>query len=79
MRSGKLKYPQWQALLQEIVIESDREALANKIQKAEAVIFERLQQLSPEIVADGEREAINNALSILRIIKRDRLGYPDLQ
>jgi len=79
MRSGKLKYPQWQALLQEIVIEFDREALANKIQKAEAVIFERLQQLSPEIIADGEREAINNALSILRIIKRDRLGYPDLQ
>ncbi|HLZ92529.1 MAG TPA: hypothetical protein VKQ28_12510 [Candidatus Acidoferrum sp.] len=74
-----MKYPQWQALLQEIVIEFDREALANKIQKAEAVIFERLQQLSPEIIADGEREAINNALSILRIIKRDRLGYPDLQ
>ena len=79
MSNGELKFPKWQASFQEVIIEFDRKKLAEKIQKVESVLFERLQQLRPESDGHSEREAINDALSVLRIIQRDRLGYPDLQ
>jgi hypothetical protein len=73
----ELKFPEWQAPLQEVILEFDREKLPEKIQKVETLIFERLQQLRQESDGRNEREAINNALSILRVIKRDKLGFPD--
>jgi len=79
MSNGELKYAKWQAPLQEVIVEFDPEKLAEKVQKVESLLFERLRQLRPEIDGQGERAAINDALSILRLIQRGRLGYPDLQ
>jgi hypothetical protein len=43
----------------------------------EALIFERLQQLRQESDGRGELKAINDAVALLRIIKRDKLDFPD--
>ncbi len=72
-----MKYPEWQGPLEELSLELDREKLAEKIQKVETLLIKRLQQLRQ--VKDGRREeeAIKEALPNLRIIKRDKLGFPD--
>jgi hypothetical protein len=77
MGDGELKYPEWQTPLQELILEFDSEKLRVKIQNVETLIFERVQQLRQECDARIEQEAINDALSVLRTIKRDKLGYPD--
>lgn len=74
-----LKYPEWQAPLQEVILEFNRERLAAKAQKVETLIAGRLQQLREDRDSRDEQEAIRYALSVLRGIKRDKLGYPDWQ
>ena len=67
-------YPRWQVPLQKVIFEFDREKLAEKALQAEDVILERLRELRPSNHSHDEREAINCGLSVLKIIKRDRLG-----
>lgn len=73
MTDNELKFPRWQASLQDVILEFDRDKLPGKIQQVEALIAARLEQL--KLSADGlsEREAIHDAMSILRVIKRDKL------
>jgi hypothetical protein len=77
MSEQELKYPKWQAPLQEAILEFDREKLIEKIQKVETVVFERLQELSSDSDHHGERQAIADALSTMRVLKKDELFYPD--
>ena len=77
MSDGKLKYPRWQAPLQEVIFELNRKKLGDKIQKLEALILERVLQLQLGSDGDSEQEAINDALSTLRALKRDKLDYSD--
>lgn len=79
MSESELKYPEWQIPLQEAVLEFDRDKLREKIEEVETRIFERGQQLYQASDGRAERQALNDAVSILRIIKRDRLGFPDWQ
>jgi hypothetical protein len=74
---GETKSPDWQVLLQELAVESDREQALEKMHKVETLVFERLLRLRAESDGHVEREAINGALSLLRTIKRDKLGFPD--
>jgi hypothetical protein len=73
----QLKYPDWQIPLEAVVTEPDLKKLPAKVHAVETVISERLQQLDSSKNGVAEREAINTALSILRIVKRERLGFPD--
>lgn len=73
----QLPYARWQVALQKVIIEFDREQLADKALQAEDVILERLRELQPSNNSHHEREAISYGLSLLKGIKRDRLGYPD--
>jgi hypothetical protein len=77
MGDGEPKYSEWQAPLRDLILEFDRNKLREKIQEVETLIFERLQQLRQESDGRGELQAINDALSLLRIIKRDKLDFPD--
>jgi hypothetical protein len=77
MRDEKLNYPKWQAPLQEAVLEFDREKLREKTERVETSILERLRELQHGADGHSEKEAMKHALSTLRIIKRDKLGYPD--
>jgi hypothetical protein len=77
MSEEELKYPTWQAPLQEAILEFDPEKLPPKVQKVEAVVFKRLQELSSDSDHHGERQAIADAFSILRVLKKEKLSYPD--
>ncbi len=77
MDPHQLKYPIWQLPLQDVTHEFSREKLPAKIQKVEALIFERLQQLQHSNDGAVERQAINEALELLRTVKHNRLDFPE--
>jgi hypothetical protein len=76
MNESELKFPEWQAPLQDVLLEFNRAKLEQQVQRVEALITERIQQLPRSGNGLEERDAINHALSLLRMIKRDRLGIP---
>ena len=77
MSDRQQEYPQWQVPLQDLLLEFDQEKAGEKMQKVEALIFERLQRLHEEGDFHSERLALNDALMTLRILKRNKLGFPD--
>jgi hypothetical protein len=77
MEAEKLEYPQWQAPLQDAILEFNLDKLPAKICLVETLIFERLQHLQTTSNGAGERHAINDALEVLRTLKRERLQFPD--
>jgi hypothetical protein len=74
---SELKYPEWQKLYQDALVETDKKKLEAKIHLAEWKIFQRLQTVSADSDHHGERAAISDALNALRFLKRDKLNYPD--
>ena len=77
MSEEELQFPEWQRPLQDLILEFDRETMLAKVQNVEALIFDRLRQLSASSDGRVEHDALHDALSVLRILKRDRLGFPD--
>ena len=77
--TSALRYPQWQGPLQEVILEFDREKLSEKVQSTEALILERLQQLQQSSDGYHERDAVRSALALVRLIKHERLDFPDRQ
>jgi hypothetical protein len=51
--------------------------MLGKMQRVEALIFARLRRVSADGDGRVEQEALNDALHVLRILKRDRRGFPD--
>jgi len=78
---GGISFPSWQSDLQAAVNESDPEKLLARVHAAEISIFNRLQELGKfppqDELHQRERESIAKALETLRLLKRDRLGFPD--
>lgn len=72
-----LQYPDWQEVCQEALIELDRNKLKEKVAAAEAVVFQRLQELAYRADAQAERQALLDVTSSLRFLKRDVLKFPD--
>jgi hypothetical protein len=66
-----LKYPQWQAVLAEALIEVDPSKVKDRIAVAEAAIGYRLQTILLEPNNRGERLALADALSSLRVLKKE--------
>jgi hypothetical protein len=64
-----LKFPQWQAPLQALILEIDQEKVQAKIGEVETLVYERLQQICYTDDGHIERVAIFDALSAIRIIK----------
>lgn len=79
MSNEETKKREWQPVLEEIKLENDPEKLSKKLQEIEGVILERLQALHQKSDDRKEQEALKEALFTLRIIKRDKLGFPDWQ
>ena len=73
MSDESLKFPAWQVPLQELILEFNSAKLPAKVQEVEKLIVDRLGKLRFEVNSD-EYGALNDALSILRVLKRDRLG-----
>ena len=72
-----LKYPEWQSPFQEALLEVDREKLQSKMMKAQEAIFQRMQQLAGSSDSEAERQAIADAIASLRVLKTEKLNYPD--
>lgn len=77
MSDGEVKYPKWQTQFQEAILERDREKLIQKIHQFENVVFQRLQERASDTDHHSEREAIADAFSTPRVVKKDKLSYPD--
>jgi len=51
--------------------------LFKRVKAAETAIFNRLQAIAQGSDSHFERQAIEGALTSLRDLKRDNLGFPD--
>jgi hypothetical protein len=74
--SRDFKY-QWEGLLEDVILEFNPQELEPKIQKLEATIFDRSQILSSSRAHHEESQALTDAISTLRILKQDRLVFPE--
>jgi hypothetical protein len=72
-----LKFPKWQKLCQEALVELDPEKLKERVSIVEAAVYVRLQELAQNPDAQDERQALIDVTSSLRYLKRDVLKYPD--
>lgn len=79
MSDQEAKNREWQAVLRDLKQETDPEKLSDKLQQVEALILERLRDLYRKEDGSREHEALKEALFTLRMIKRDKLGFPDWQ
>ena len=74
-------HPSWQSQVDAAVNETDPEKLLNRVHAAEVAIFNRLQELANGALKDGvhqaESDSLAEAVERLRLLKRDRLGFPD--
>ena len=77
MSGEETNFPDWQAPLVALRGETDPDKLFEKVHKVELLILERLQVLFQGSDALDERAALAEALHTLRVIKRDKLGFPD--
>jgi hypothetical protein len=73
----KILYPEWQNDYEAALAEPDREKLAELVAAAETAIFIRLHTILQSAEHRAEHQAIENALAGLRVLKRDKLGFPD--
>ena len=62
----------WQTLYIGVMTETDKTRIPQKLNDAEAAIFDRLQALSSEKNCE-ERTALDDAIRGLRVLKRERL------
>lgn len=71
----------WQSEVEAALKESSSEKLLERVHAAEVAIFNRMQELAKEAGTtsshQAERESLATAMETLRLIKRDRLGFPD--
>ena len=72
-----MKYPHWQREFEAALREGDPQSLRQRVDAAEAALFQRLQALAGSAEGDEERQVISNAIGTLRAIQRDKLGYPE--
>jgi hypothetical protein len=77
---SNFRFPGWQREYEASIHEDDPKKLLERIHLTEAAIFNRLQELAQNAdnpQSKAERNAIADALSVLRILKRDKLDFPD--
>jgi hypothetical protein len=70
-------YPHWQNEYAAALLETNPQKLFERVEAAEAAIFNRLQHLSQDFDSFTERQVIEDALQSLRVLKRDELTFPD--
>lgn len=75
--SPGVPYPEWQPDYQAALLEPDADKLRQRVAAAETSIFKRLQTLSQGPDSLAERQAIEDALTNLRVLKREKLDFPD--
>jgi hypothetical protein len=72
MGHERLKYPQWQIPLQELVCDARPNKIDGQAHKLQGLIFERFHQLDKEGDSEAERQALKSALTVVQIIMGDK-------
>ena len=75
--SPQILYPEWQQEYQAALLELDPAKLPQRVEAAETAIFKRLQTISQGSDCKAERQAIEDALASLRVLKKEKLAFPD--
>ena len=75
--TATLKFPEWQQHYLAALTEVDRKKLMDRLTDAENAIFHRRQSIAQDGNHHAERKAIEDALSAMRVLKRERLDFPD--
>jgi hypothetical protein len=70
-------FPEWQPELEAAVREGDPQKLPQRLEAAEAAIFQRQQALVNGPGRQAEQQAIQDAVRTLRVIQKEKLNYPD--
>jgi hypothetical protein len=65
-------YPEWQIPVQDAFLEMDAAKLPEKVQAAEAIMFQRIELLGLSNGGRREHEALNHALSLLTALRDER-------
>jgi hypothetical protein len=68
MSATKLRYPQWQGSVLQVVMETRPGSLMRKIQSAENAISQRLRKLEGNPESKEERVALRDAVSTLQVL-----------
>jgi len=71
--SDQLKYAQWQEPFRNALTAFGTQPLSDKLKNVEAMILDRLHVLSSDIKSLDERQALLDAISIIRVLKRERM------
>jgi hypothetical protein len=72
---NQLKYPQWQEPFRTAITAFGTQQLSEKLKKVEIIVLDRLQVLSSDIESLDERQALLDAISIIRVLKRDKMQF----
>jgi len=75
-KMGTNKAFSWQALLKDVLQETDEVKLSQKVDGLEAAIFFRFQELQNSPDGALERAKLNDAASTLLDVKVQKLGFP---
>jgi len=73
--SDELKYPQWQEPFRNAITAFGTQQLSEKLKNVETMVLDRLQLLSSDIKSLEERQALLDAISIIRVLKRDKMQF----
>jgi len=65
----ELKYPRWQELLKDLILEFNPQNLPPKLRKTEAIIRARYREVSCQATQTEERQALIDALATIQVIK----------
>lgn len=71
--SDQLKYPRWQEPFRNAVTAFGTQQLGEKLRKVETMILDRMQVLSSDVKSLDERQSLLDAISIIRVLKRDKM------
>jgi hypothetical protein len=77
---SNLRYPAWQREYEASLHEPDPKKLLERVHAVEAAIFNRLQewaQTSENPDNKAKEQAVAEALRTLRVLKRDKLQFPN--
>lgn len=71
-----LKFPDWQVEFEAALLDADPEKLRERLEAAEIAMFLRSQALVHGPDGHAEQQAIRDAITKLRLIQTEKLGYP---
>lgn len=69
--------PPWQQHYENAMLEVDPKKLHQKILNAETAIVQRMQELAKSTDSHAERSVISDAIRGLRVLKIEKLKFPD--